>query len=79
MILEVPLNEAMRSLGVAPDIEEAVVRGTGPLADLLRLAIACEHGDEEGVQEAAERCGIAPADANRRHLEAFSWALEING
>lgn len=79
VILEVPLNEAMRSLGVAPDIEEAVVRGTGPLADLLRLAIACEHGDEEGVQEAAERCGIAPADANRRHLEAFSWALEING
>ncbi|QTQ38824.1 Metal-dependent hydrolase HDOD [Aromatoleum petrolei] len=79
VILEVPLHEAMRSLGVTPDIEQAVVRGTGPLAGFLRLAIACENGDEEGVQEAAARCGIAPADANRHHLQAFSWALEING
>ncbi|NMF98579.1 HDOD domain-containing protein [Aromatoleum toluolicum] len=79
VILEVPLHDAIRSLGVAPDIEEAVVHGTGPLADLLRLAVACENGDEDGVQAAAACCGIAPTEANRRHLQAFSWALEING
>lgn len=78
VILELPLNEAVRSLGVAREVEVAVVEGTGPMADLLHLAVACEAGAREDVEEAAARCRISPGEANRRHLQAFSWALEIN-
>lgn len=79
VILQVPMTEAMASLATAPGIEAAVVRGEGPLAPLLRLAVACENGDPATLYDAAGRCGISPAQASRCHLEAFSWAMEING
>lgn len=78
VVLQVPLADAMASLAPAPAIEAAIVRGEGPLADFLALAVACEGGDPDMLRLAAERCGIDPATATRRHLEAFTWALEIN-
>ncbi|BAL24103.1 EAL and HDOD domain-containing protein [Azoarcus sp. KH32C] len=78
VILEVPMAEAIASLSPAPEIEAAVLRDEGPMADLLQLAIACENGDPETLRSAAERCGIGPDTATRRHLDAFSWALEVN-
>jgi EAL and modified HD-GYP domain-containing signal transduction protein len=78
VVLQVPMETAMASLATAPAIEAAVMRGEGAMADLLRLAIACEGGDPDAVAEAAERCGISPAVANRCHLDAFTWALEID-
>lgn len=79
VILQVPMADAMASLATAPEIEAAVIRGEGPFADFLQLAIACESGDAQALQNAAERCSISPAVASRRHLDAFAWALEING
>jgi len=78
VILQVPIQEAMASLATAPEIEAAVVREEGPMADLLRVAIACERGNPEALAAAAEHCGIVPAVANRRHLDAFAWALELD-
>jgi EAL and modified HD-GYP domain-containing signal transduction protein len=78
VILQVPMEEAMASLATAPEIEAAVVRGEGPMADLLRVAIACERGSPDALAAAAEHCGIPPAVANRRHLDAFTWALELD-
>lgn len=78
VVLQVPLAEAMASLAPAPAIEAAIVRGEGSLADFLALAVACEGGDPDTLRQAAERCSVDPATATRRHLEAFTWALEIN-
>jgi len=79
VVLQVPMTEAIASLATAPEIEAAVLRGEGSLAEFLQLAIACESGESDVLQLAAERCGISPALASRRHLDAFAWALEING
>jgi EAL and modified HD-GYP domain-containing signal transduction protein len=78
VVLQMPIAEAMASLATAPEIEAAVVRGEGPMADLLQLVIACESADSDALQNLAERCGINPALASRRHLDAFAWAMEIN-
>lgn len=78
VVLEVPVEQAMEALRTAPEIEDAVVSGRGPLADLLQLAIACESMDSERVEAAAERCAISPTTASRCHLEALTWALELD-
>jgi len=78
VVLQVPMQDALASLAVAPEIEAAVLRGEGPMADLLALAIACEQGGGERLETLARTCGIEPALATRRHLEAFTWALEVN-
>ncbi|WP_332672493.1 EAL and HDOD domain-containing protein [Aromatoleum sp.] len=75
--LEVPMTEAMASIASAPEVEAAVLHGEGPLGNLLALVIGCETGDPRTLDELAERCDITPAIANRRHLEAFAWALEV--
>ncbi len=55
VILQVPIEKAMASLGTAPEIEAAVVHREGPMAALLRVAIACEqgHGELESIAAAA--------------------------
>lgn len=78
VVLQVPMAEAIASLAPAPEIEAAVVRGEGVLADYLQLAIACETGDPAALESAAARCAVSPAAATRKHLDAFTWALELN-
>lgn len=78
VLLQVPLAEAIATLAPTPAIENALLRGEGPLADFLALAVACEDGTSSAMEAAAAKCGISPATATRRHLEAFTWALEIN-
>jgi hypothetical protein len=48
------------------------------MADLLKLAIACESGDANDLSALAEQCGVEPALATRCHLEAFTWAVAVN-
>ncbi|WP_440223383.1 EAL and HDOD domain-containing protein [Dokdonella sp. MW10] len=76
-MLQIPLQEAMASLSTAPEIEAAVVRGEGPMADLLTLAIACENDDLGSLTAAAEKCGVTPEYASEQHLLALVWALDV--
>jgi len=78
VILQVPIEKAMASLGTAPEIEAAVVRGEGPMAPLLRVAIACEQGHGE-LESAAAAAHIDAQAASRHHLEALAWAMQVSG
>lgn len=77
VILEVPMEKALGPLSVAPEINLDVRHGEGPHAPLLDLAIACEQFNGRHIADAAARCGVSPAIASERHLEALSWALAI--
>ena len=44
---------------------------------LLALAIACERSDGEHLRDAAERCAISPDQASDCHMQALSWAIQI--
>jgi EAL and modified HD-GYP domain-containing signal transduction protein len=75
VVLQVPLERAIAPLGLSVEIEDAILRRSGPHAPLLELAIACETAEAEQIDQAAQRCGITPASASHRHIEALSWAL----
>ena len=77
VVLQVPIERAMTSLGVTADIEAAIMREEGPYMPYLQLAKASEKADADAIRDAAERCGIAPEDAARHHMEALAWALEM--
>ncbi|HQZ01943.1 MAG TPA: HDOD domain-containing protein [Thauera sp.] len=79
VIMQVPLDKALGPLALTPEVTAALRDGTGPLYPLLELAIACEQGDteHERLQRAAEACGVAPDVASSCHMQALSWAMEI--
>ncbi len=76
-VLQVPMPVALAQLAASPEIEAAVARGEGDMAELLALAVACEGGDAQAVNAAAERCGVSAADASEAHVQALAWALEV--
>jgi EAL and modified HD-GYP domain-containing signal transduction protein len=76
-VLKVPMETALTQLSASPEIEAAVARGEGPMAALLRLAIACEGTDASALTLAAEQCGVTAEDATEAHLQALGWALEV--
>ena len=72
------------SPGVTGGGIEAALRGEGgPYQALLALAVACEHGagaadaDGDRLRAAAVACGIAPEQASECHMQALSWAMQI--
>ncbi|MBI1905761.1 MAG: HDOD domain-containing protein [Rhodocyclales bacterium] len=75
VVLQVPLERAIAPLGLSAEIEDAILRRSGPHAALLELVIACETAQAEQIDSAAQRCGITPASASTRHIEALGWAL----
>lgn len=77
IMLQVPMPRALASLAVAPEIQAAIVEHQGQGGALLQLAMACEHGDADGVRQSAERCGISPLKASEAHLRALQWALTL--
>ncbi len=79
VIMQVPLHKALAPLALTADVSTALHEGKGPLYPLLELAIACERGDlePERIQQAAERCEVSAEEASRSHMQALSWAMEV--
>jgi EAL and modified HD-GYP domain-containing signal transduction protein len=77
VILKVPLEKAIAPLGLSADLEQALLLGEGPYGDVLKLAIACERGDGDAINAAAEQCGMAPGIAFGYQIDAMQWALDI--
>lgn len=76
-VLQVPMPLALAQLAPSPEIEAAVARGEGEMAELLALAVACEGSDADAIQRAALRCGVDAATASAAHIEALGWALQV--
>ena len=79
VIMQVPLDKALAPLALTAEVRTALQEGEGPLYPLLELAIACERGDlePERMQQAAERCAVSAEQASLSHMQALSWALEV--
>ena len=77
VILQVPMEKALAPLALGADIDAALRGNSGPLQPLLALAIACERSDGEHLRDAAERCAITPDQASDCHMQALSWAIQI--
>ena len=73
IIAQVPLERALGPLKLQPAVADALLSGSGPLADYLLLAQAVERGDEAALAEAGGRLGVGPDELNRLQIEALLW------
>jgi EAL and modified HD-GYP domain-containing signal transduction protein len=75
-ILGVPMPALLEQIHVAPDIEAALLRGTGPLAPYLDLATKYANGMWEEAIVLGGQMGVLD-DLSLTYVEATGWAREI--
>ncbi len=76
-LIDQPLDEALRSVGLGRGIIEALL-GTAPDEDLLtrlyQLTLGYESGDWDEVEGLSHSCGIPPAAIAETYIDATVWA-----
>lgn len=55
-------------------VRTALVDKSGIVAELLRLAKACEDGDDQAFDAVAEKLGLSSQQINWAHLRALAWS-----
>lgn len=77
IILGVPMNKAIDTIGLPDNIREALLHRTGVYGTFLDLAEACEDGDWRRLDTLAQKIGLTAHQVNESHLNALAWAMEI--
>lgn len=77
-LLGVPMADALAQLTLPAPVTDALLRGEGKYAPYLKLAIACEGGDQAGIEALATACGMDAEVVNLRHIEALTWAMRFS-
>jgi c-di-GMP-related signal transduction protein len=73
-LMQMPIQDVLDSLTLPPEVNEALVSRTGPLAALLDLTLACETGDDASFDNACQLLSLNSNQVNMAHLEALAWA-----
>jgi c-di-GMP-related signal transduction protein len=73
-MLGMPMKTALAGIALPETVNQALMLGSGPLAPLLELTIACETGDDAGFARAAEKLTLTSKQINWAHLQALAWA-----
>lgn len=71
-----PMDELLKELPVSPEISAALLDRTGPYAQMLEIALACESADLARLNE------LAPGQIERvqqAYADAIRWADEFRG
>lgn len=76
-MLDRPLFEILRELGVGGEVEKALLgKETCPLADLLRLSMAYEIAAWDEVDHLMKHLGIPEDKLQEEYLESLQWARQ---
>jgi len=73
-MLDVPMEEVVNQLPLSPNVEQALIDGEGPLADILQLIGAYETGDWDLFARVKEKLAIDDSKIPDCYLEAIGWA-----
>lgn len=77
-LLGVPMADALAQMTLPAPVTEALLHGGGKYAPYLKLAIACEGGDQAEIEALARACGMDVETVNLRHIEALIWAMRFS-
>jgi EAL and modified HD-GYP domain-containing signal transduction protein len=69
-----PLEQALQSIAVHPDVAGALLHGAPPLGDVLRVVLHWERGDWAQAQEAIARLGIEEDVVAVAYATSLKWA-----
>ncbi|HZX31952.1 MAG TPA: HDOD domain-containing protein [Rhodocyclaceae bacterium] len=76
-LLGSPLERILVDVALPEPVVQALISDAGPLAPCLRLAVACESGDQEQMAAGAAACGVDPAAVNQDLVAALVWANSV--
>jgi len=77
VLLGSPMAEVLPRIGVAEEIQQAILTRSGVLGELLQICEALEEADFDAVTELAESCNISLARVMEVQREAVLWANTI--
>ncbi len=77
VLLNTSMDKALESISLPDLIQKALVRREGIYAPYLKLAIACEAGEQESLAELAGELRLSPEDVNLAHVQAMVWAEDV--
>ncbi|BBO99416.1 EAL and HDOD domain-containing protein [Sulfuriferula nivalis] len=73
-LLNTPIKSAVAELNLNEALTQALVDDNGPYAPYLRLAIACEQGDQAQISELAQAIHLDVNSVNVMHVKTLIWA-----
>ncbi|MBS0466887.1 MAG: HDOD domain-containing protein [Proteobacteria bacterium] len=76
-MLGMPLDAAVGLLQLPEHLSAALLRHDNIFGQLLTLVEACESGDDQGFDQAAQSLPLSSQQINWAHLQALAWADEI--
>ena len=76
-MLGMSMPAVLSSVSLPTNVFNALLHKTGPLAELLKVCIACENGDQRSFAHAVS-LGLSSSQINTAHLQALAWAGTIN-
>lgn len=71
-IMDVPIGNILRHLNLDDSINEALLRGSGPIGKILRAVIAFERAEPGEIHG----CQFEPGVPARVYLESIRWATD---
>jgi EAL and modified HD-GYP domain-containing signal transduction protein len=73
-MLGMPMEAALATVAMPPQVVDALLHRTGPLAPFLELTIACESSDDAAFARSIETLKLNSNHVNWAHLQALAWA-----
>jgi EAL and modified HD-GYP domain-containing signal transduction protein len=77
VLLNTPMDKALESISLPDLVLNALVKREGIYAPYLKLAAACEQGEQESVEELAGELRLSAEDVNLAHVQAMIWAEDV--
>jgi EAL and modified HD-GYP domain-containing signal transduction protein len=74
--MHMPMEQALKQIGLPAEITEAILSQRGPYAPYLALAIACEQDDQSSIEDLAVQIEREVSDINGVHMDALLWAQQ---
>lgn len=73
-LLNIPMEQAIAPLKLSAATVDALLDGEGVYAPYLSLAIACEKGNQQSIEQLSTRLGMCDEEVNIAHINALVWS-----
>ncbi|MCZ8292378.1 MAG: HDOD domain-containing protein [Hylemonella sp.] len=77
-MLGLPMAQALESISLSAHVTDALLYRKGMFAPFLELTLACELADEAAFARAATQLHLSNHQVNWAHLQALSWAENLD-
>lgn len=77
-LMQMTMQDALAQLSLPDAVADALLRREGKYAPYLKLAIACEESDQDGIRALAVECDLDATLVNQRHIDALVWTMSFN-